>query len=236
MRKCILILAPHPDDECLMGLLPLRLQTECGFQAWVVPATLGSRVERQAARKQELAAACRVLGFRLRFLTTRDPVRELRDRLDDLQPAAVFLPHAQDGHPTHRATYRLGIAAMDVSRMPVHHVVETEYWHPLTHPNLMVAARKSQLAALRRALACHAGEIARNDYAARLPAWMSDNVRRGTELLGGMGTAAPGMAHATLYRARRRTAGRWVPEFRGGRILDSSADLAGLAALWSAPR
>ena len=98
---------------------------------------------------------------------------------------------------------------------------------------LMVAASAAQLKTLRRALACHKGEVARNDYAARLPAWMIDNVRRGTELVGGAGAAAPAIAYATLYRARKRSGGKWAPEFRGGRIVESSEDLGALAARWS---
>jgi LmbE family N-acetylglucosaminyl deacetylase len=233
MNSCALILAPHPDDESLIGLLPLRLQEESGFTVWVVPVTLGSRKDRQGPRKKELQAACQVLGFRWRFLKPGNPMNGLRDLLEDLRPSVVFLPHLRDGHPTHRAVHRLGVAAMDGAQPAFFHVVETEYWHPLTKPNLLVSAKKARLARLCRALACHQGEITRNDYAARLPAWMSDNVRRGAELVGGAGAAAPEIAHATLYRARRRVAGRWRAEFRGGRIIVSSADLAALAECWN---
>ena len=233
MRTNLLILAPHPDDESIIGLLPFRLQEECGYQVWVVPATLGSRVERQAQRRKELQAACKVLGFRLCWLTRGDPAAALRVLLARICPAAVFMPHAGDGHPTHRATHRLGVAAMDAMDRAGFHVVETEYWHPLWKPNLMVAASRAQLGKLRRALACHQGEVVRNDYAARLPAWMSDNVRRGAELVGGAGAAAPDIAHATLYRARCRVGGKWRPAFRGGRLIKSAADLSGLAGCWA---
>lgn len=236
MNKCALILAPHPDDESIIGLLPLRLREECGFTVRVVPATLGSRTDRQAARRKELQAACRVLGFRLRFLEASSgssgATRELRGMLESLAPSVVFMPHARDGHPAHRATHRLGVAAMDAAARQSFHVVETEYWHPLVHPNLMVAADEEQLAKLCRALSCHKGEIARNDYAARLPAWMSDNVRRGTERVGGAGATAPDIPYATLYRARRRQNGKWAPEFKGGKIVDSSVNLAALSRHW----
>lgn len=233
MTPVALILAPHPDDECITGLLPLRLQAEAGFRVWVVPATLGSRVDRRAARVRELRAACRVLGFGVRFLAAEDPAAELPAVLAALRPVAVFLPHAKDGHPTHRATHRLGVAAMDAAD-GISRVVETEYWHPLERPNLMVAAGKSHVATLRRALACHVGEVARNDYAARLPAWMSDNVRRGAELVGGSGAAAPNMAYATLYRARIRAAGKWRAAFRDKRIVDTAADMRDWVAEWIA--
>lgn len=226
-----MLLAPHPDDESIVGLLALRLREECGFQIRVVPATLGSRMARREQRKRELRTACRVLGFRPEFLAPANFQDDLTKRLRSRRPALVILPHARDGHPRHRETHRLGVAAMDAAG-GVFRVVETEYWHPLAKPNLMVAARRAQLAKLRRALACHRGEMARNDYAARLPAWMSDNVRRGAELLGGAGSAAPRIAHATLYRARIRAGGKWRAPFRGGRIVQSASDLVALAAGW----
>ena len=55
----------------------------------------------------------------------------------------------------------------------------------------------------------------------------------GAELVGGAGAAAPDIAHATLYRARRRIGGKWSPAFRGGRLIKSTADLGGLAAFWA---
>ena len=241
MTRTVLILAPHPDDESITGLLALRLKEECGFRIWVVPATLGSRADRRTARAKELRAACRVLGFHLRIpMAIPDGVASMKQLLDivaDVSPAIVFMPHAKDGHPTHRACHWMGVAAMDAARrIKAFHVVETEYWHPLERPNLMVAATKTHVATLRRALACHAGEVARNDYAARLPAWMSDNVRRGAELVGGLGGQAPNVAYATLYRARMRRDGKWHVDFRGGKIIDTSTELAAVSGRWAAPR
>lgn len=234
MKKRVLILAPHPDDESIIGLLPLRLKEECGLEVWVAPVTLGSQKARRMARAKELREACVRLGFRLRFPGGRSSgvvrVEDLVALLNRVRPTIVCLPHAKDGHPTHRATHRLGVAAMDVSKQVSFHVIETEYWHPLEHPNVMVAAEESHLVTLCGALACHKGEIARNDYAARLPAWMIDNVRRGAELMGGAGSEAPDMVYATLYRARKRTGGKWQQAFRGKRWLESSDDLGDFAA------
>lgn len=239
MKRTILVLAPHPDDESITGLLPLRLRQECGCEVWVVPATLGSRPDRRAARARELRAACRTLGFRVRFPTAvasgAASQAQIARMVAALNPAVVFLPHARDGHPTHRVVHRLGVGALDGARPRAFHVVETEYWHPLDRPNLLVAGTPAQVRLLRRALACHKGEILRNDYAARLPAWMSDNVRRGAELVGGPGAAAPRLARATLYRARRRAGGKWRAPFRGGRIIAARGDLQALAERWFGP-
>ncbi|MDH3772286.1 MAG: PIG-L family deacetylase, partial [Nitrospirota bacterium] len=52
-----LIFAPHPDDECIIGGLPLRLLRELGMKVINVAVTLGSRRERQAERWRELEGA-----------------------------------------------------------------------------------------------------------------------------------------------------------------------------------
>jgi len=237
MRKSVLILAPHPDDESITGLLPLRLREECGFQVRVIPITLGSCVARQTARKQEMKAACAQLDFSVHSL--KEPMgyaaqtRELSVCFEQFAPTVIVMPHLKDGHPTHQAVHRLGVAAMDRSKRRRFHVVETEYWHPLARPNLMVAADEAQLKQLCCALTCHAGEVARNDYATRLPAWMIDNVRRGTELTGGAGATAPAIEYATLYRARRREKQGWRSEFKQGRLIESSEELGALAAYWN---
>ena len=235
MKKCIMMLAPHPDDESIVGLLPLRLKEECGVEVWVVPVTMGSQKERRMARAKELREACKTLGFRLQFPVSASvgtaQENDLVDVLRKIKPSIVFVPHAKDGHPTHQATHKLGVAAMDALKPQGFTVVETEYWHPLERPNLMVSAGEEQLAILCRALSCHKGEVARNDYAARLPAWMIDNVRRGAELLGGAGARAPDLAYATLYRVRKRAGGKWLAAFRGKRILESSEELGALTDL-----
>jgi len=236
MRKIALILAPHPDDESITGLLPLRLQEECGFKVLVIPLTWGSRLDRQSARKLEMKAACAQLGFGLRYL--KEPpdsvarIRELNERILRLSPAVIFMPHLKDGHATHQKAHRLGVAALDLSPNQHFHVVETEYWHPLVRPNLMVSADEVQLASLCTALSCHKGEIARNDYAARLPAWMIDNVRRGAELIGGEGAESPTIEFATLYRARRRENRGWRSEFQQGQLVESSEELGALVSFW----
>ena len=55
-----LVFSPHPDDECIIGGLALRMLREAGVRVVNVAVTQGSRKDRQAARWTELAAACRV--------------------------------------------------------------------------------------------------------------------------------------------------------------------------------
>jgi hypothetical protein len=77
----------------------------------------------------------------------------------------------------------------------------------------------------------HAGEVARNPYHLTLPAWMMDNVRRGSELVSGPGAAAPGFAFAALYRLSRRTPGGLEPAYDGGRMLAAGECAGNLPAL-----
>ena len=67
------------------------------------------------------------------------------------------------------------------------------------------------------ALSYHVGEVRRNPYHVLVPAWMQDNVRRGSELVGGQGGAAPDFAFCTLYRLRKWSDGRLQSFHEGGR-------------------
>ena len=106
-------------------------------------------------------------------------------------------------------------------------------------PNLMVESSAQDLGDMMAALSFHVGEVQRNPYHLLVPAWMQDNVRRGGELVGGQGGAAPDFPFATLYRLRRWARGGFEPAFEGGKILAGVAnageclalrDPAGLAA------
>ncbi len=90
-------------------------------------------------------------------------------------------------------------------------MVETEFWGAMSAPNLMVESSVEDVADLVAAISFHAGEVQRNPYHLRMPAWMQDNVRRGGEIVGGQGDAAPDFAFATLYGVRRLRHGRLAP-------------------------
>jgi hypothetical protein len=80
------------------------------------------------------------------------------------------------------------------------------------------------------ALSFHVGEVQRNPYHLLLPAWMQDNVRRGGELVGGQGRAAPDFSFCTLYRLRRWTRGGLQADYSGGRSLAAGASPSALFA------
>lgn len=201
-----LIFSPHPDDECIIGALPLRLQRHHGWRVVNIALTLGSNPSRRAARQAELASACAHLGWDNHILdwNLRQPdpshPRMLADLILRHQPSLIFYPHAHDGHPVHAAAHLLLRNACALLPQPEAFIhVQTEFWHPMEHPNLLVECPPDDLALLIEALSCHAGEVARNPYHLRLPAWMMDNVRRGAERVYGPGAAAPAFPFGTLY-------------------------------------
>jgi LmbE family N-acetylglucosaminyl deacetylase len=241
-----LVFAPHPDDECIVGLLALRLLREAGMRVVDVAVTQGSNRARRAERWDELRAACEYLGFDLVAtapggLERIDPATRAADPahwtacveiaagiVREHSPAVVFCPHDADWNKTHVGTHHL---VMDALARVDHEctVVETEYWGAMATPNLVVEASADDLADLMAALSFHAGEVRRNPYHLGLPAWMQDNVRRGAEVAGGQGQAAPAFDFATLYRVWRWKDGRRQPA-APPRVLPAATNAAAVIA------
>ncbi len=234
----VLIFSPHPDDECIVGGLALRLLREAKWKVINVAVTLGSKKERQAARLRELKSACDFLGFDLALSNRVDLRPETRQQnpahwrkavkntarmLARTRPRVIFVPHEGDAHPTHVATHMLVLDALKTLPAAFRcHLVETEFWGPMADPNLLVESNVADVADLIAALACHVGEVRRNPYHARLPAWLMDNVRRGAERVGSPGATAPDFTFATLYRHRRWSRGRLMDVLKGGVFLGAT--------------
>ena len=242
----VLIFSPHPDDECVIGGIALRLQRECGWRVVNVAVTQGSRKDRQAARWTELQNACAHLGFDLvatgphglegvnRATRETEPgcwaamVETIAAILRAQRPRAILLPHEADWNSTHIGTHLLVADALQQCPDLACRVVETEFWGAMATPNLMVELAARELADLMAALSFHVGEVQRNPYHLSLPAWMQDNVRRGGEVIGGQGGAPPAFAFATLYRLRVWNGRELAPLFDGGKIVGANDDLAAL--------
>ena len=227
----VLLFSPHPDDECVIGALPLRLMREAGKQIINIPVTFGSNVERREARARELADACAYLGWRsFRPDASLGPleVPELVSVLQAFTPEVVFFPHEKDWNTRHISTHALAMAALrQMGEGFGCIVVETEFWGAMSDPNLAVEADAALVADLVAATALHVGEVARNPYHLHLPAWMQDNVRRGGELVGGQGHAAPDFSFATLYRVRRWQHGALTQVLGDGEMLAMQSDRLG---------
>ena len=240
-----LFFAPHPDDECISGGLALRLLREARMNVLNVAVTLGSRKDRQMERLRELRQACEYIGFGLittgqhglenvnvktRAVDTAQWERSVQvivGILEANQPKVILFPHEQDWNSTHIGVHFLVMDAL--KKMPPGFscfLAETEFWGQMGTPNLMVEMSAEDLADMVAATTFHVGEVKRNPYHLLLPAWMIDNVRRGTELVGGQGGAAPDFTFAALHRIRKWSAGAVHAAFDGGKLI-SRAENAG---------
>jgi hypothetical protein len=141
--------------------------------------------------------------------------------------SVIFLPHDQDFHSTHIGTHHLVLDAL-ATLGPAFHckLVETEYWRAMADPNLMVESCPGDVADLVAAVSFHRGEVARNPYHLFLPPWMADNVRRGSELVGGQGAGAPDFHFATLYRLREWANGGITSCLKAPRLIPAGPVLA----------
>lgn len=234
----MLFFAPHPDDETIIGGLMLRLFREAKWKAINVAVTQGSNKARQAERLVELKAACQYIGFDLiqtapnglEHVTpkTREENKPLWSQmveviakiLSEQQPRVIFFPHSEDWNGTHIGVHHLVMDALH--SLPAEfscYCVETEFWGQNDAPNLMVEYSEQDAADLMTATSFHVGEVKRNPYHVLIPAWMMDNVRRGAELVGGQGGAAPQFTFAQLYRLRKWTNGKLENLYEGGRNL-----------------
>jgi N-acetylglucosamine malate deacetylase 1 len=230
-----LIFSPHPDDECIIGGLALRLMRERRFRIVNVAVTLGSNKERRAARLTELKDACHWIGFELAETELENITAATRAKEPDVwitavttiarllakfQPATIFFPHELDWNSTHIGTHFLvkdALKTLPPSFATV--LIETEFWGQMPSPNLMIELSAADVADLLAALSFHVGEVQRNPYHLRMPAWLQDNVRRGAELVGGQGGTAPDFIFATLYRVHRWQMGCMKQIFSDGKII-----------------
>ncbi len=221
--------SPHPDDECIVGALPLRLLREQKWAVVNVAVTLGSKQERRMERLEELKQACAYLGFDLVQTAPRGleqinrkgrhdaaswktATAIIADILKAQKPQAIFMPHENDWNSTHIGVHLLVRDALE-SLGPAFRcrVVLTEYWGAMAQPNIMIESSAADVSDLMTALSFHKGEVQRNPYHLRMPAWLIDNVRRGGELVGGQGGRAPAFPFATLYQALNWSHGKFEP-------------------------
>jgi LmbE family N-acetylglucosaminyl deacetylase len=241
-----LIFSPHPDDEVIIGGLPLRLLRELKMRVINVAVTQGSSKARQPERWKELTACCAHIGFGL--VQTRpnglegitlksraenpaqwaQSVARIAEILAEHKPDVIFFPHAADWNTSHIGTHDLVVEALQKLGGFTCYAVETEFWGAMASPNLMVESSEEDVADLLAALSFHVGEVRRNPYHLHMPAWLMDNVRRGAELVGGQGGAAPPFLFATLYRLSKWENGTLQPAFAGGKFVGKTESIAPL--------
>ncbi|HTV54989.1 MAG TPA: PIG-L family deacetylase [Terriglobia bacterium] len=250
--------APHPDDECLSGALAFRLRNDSGARITNVAITLGSDKEQRPRRLRELESACHAAGFELvvpqhpsgfdhvtqlnrkeKAAEWSSKVTALREIFDRENPDAILTPHALDFNTTHVGTHWLVADALAehlerTKREPAL-FIETEFWHQIERPNLMLGIAPELVAAQLVAVAEHGREMARNPYHLLHPCRLMDNVRRGSEVVGGQGAAAREFSFAEIYNVAFMKGREIVPAKTGGCIIDPNVkiDLQWLKAQFS---
>jgi N-acetylglucosamine malate deacetylase 1 len=143
----VLVVAPHPDDEAIGCGGVLCLHTARGDRVTAVFLTSGELGlkhlppdEARRVREAEADAAAEVLGLSgVTFLRRPDwfvgeQVEEvasgLRPVLERERPQLLYVPHAWDDHPDHRAALPVLRAALRSGPAPV--VLTYEVWAPLS--------------------------------------------------------------------------------------------------------
>ena len=219
MARVALHVAPHPDDEilgCGATLLALR---SAGWRVVNLACSLGRPAD-HARRRAELEQAARVLGLEVRVadppvaMSAGDDLVAAERRVAALAAAAgtdvgaelIVSPHPEDGHPGHalvgRAVAQVGVGARWWA---------WSLWRDLPAPNRYVPYGPSRLERLQKALACHAGELARNRYDDLLAARGRVQAVLGSERVLGFG-AGPAAAEPfadLLEESVRAKAGAW---------------------------
>jgi len=101
-----------------------------------------TREKAWAIREDEAEESARILGIaNVTFLRRPDQylgdeieeaAAELRPLLERQQPQLIYLPHARDGHPDHRACQPIVQAALSSSLIPPPALLGYEVWTPLS--------------------------------------------------------------------------------------------------------
>lgn len=176
----VLVLAPHPDDECIGCGGALCRHADRGDRVAAVFLTSGelglkhlARDRAWAVREEEARRAGRILGLaRLEFLRQPDWMlgehiagagRALRPVLLAERPELIYVPHRREWHPDHQAALPILRAALRGARGWQPMVRTYEVWTPLAeqdHVEDITAVMPRKLRALR----AHVSQLAGFDY------------------------------------------------------------------------
>jgi len=215
----VLSVSPHPDDELLGAGATLMALRDAGFTVVNLACGLGRPAD-HGRRRAELTEACRLAGFEL-VIPDRLPAIGAGDDLELAQrvltdaiaralvridPSLTVGPSPHDGHHGHELVGRALRDAVE-ARGTVARVMLWGLWGELPFPNAFVPFGPERLEELQRALAAHAGELARNRFDRLLEGRAIANAVLGAERVFGFGSARFGHEYAELL-----TLLRWSPD------------------------
>jgi len=196
----ILVLAPHMDDESIGCGGTLARHIACGADVTVVFLTDGRQggarpagsvegLEIGAIRKGEARRALQELGVhKIEFFEAADDAlmqsaaglaSKLRQLLQQVRPALVYLPFFLEEHTDHRAASQLLLDAMKGVDLAFD-CYGYEVWTPL-FPNCLVRIDDT-VETKRRALVHYQSQLAQSDY---IHTSLGLNAYRSSAFLGG---------------------------------------------------
>lgn len=143
----VLVVAPHPDDEALGCGGALCLHSDRGDRVSVIYLTSGELGLKELAvadarrvREAEAEDAATILGATSTcFLRQPDwflgdhieeAVRLVTAQVDEVGPDLIYLPHAEEWHPDHRAASAI-VAALPIMTNHLLKLRAYEVWTPL---------------------------------------------------------------------------------------------------------
>jgi LmbE family N-acetylglucosaminyl deacetylase len=176
----VVVIAPHPDDECLGCGGALCLHANKGDRTVAVFLTSGElglkhlpREKAWSVRESEAAKAATILKLSaLHFLRCRDwalgedvtnAVAALLPLLKQENPHWIYLPHECEWHPDHQVAFRIVREAVKQSGISPSGARAYEIWTPLSEYDQVedisiVMSRKL------RALRAHRSQLDSFDY------------------------------------------------------------------------
>jgi LmbE family N-acetylglucosaminyl deacetylase len=165
----VLVIAPHPDDECLGCGGAVLLHVAGANRVAVVFLTSGElglkhlqREEAWRIREQEARRAAKILGLETPVFL-RQPDWYVGENIDAAgaalgpvltreNPDLIYLPHPAEWHPDHKAALPVLAAALRTSGLPAPELRGYEVWTPLAeydHVEDITAVMQRKLHALR---------------------------------------------------------------------------------------
>jgi LmbE family N-acetylglucosaminyl deacetylase len=177
----VVVIAPHPDDESIGCGGAICRHTDAGDRVSAIFLTSGElglkHLAREAAwqtREAEAKAAGKILGIaEMHFLRQPDwmlaeaaapAATAVAKILSSESPQLIYVPHAHEWHPDHKAAGEILKQSLTSSGIPAPEIRGYEVWTPLSQYSVVVdisAVVPRKLAAIR----CHVSQLADLDYA-----------------------------------------------------------------------